>query len=401
MKRNFSNFIDGYFEYACDDFCPTPFHVWTGVSIIAGALERKVWIAPTLEPLYPNMYILLVSYPQVGKSTALLRGMKFLEGLKNTHNHEFKIIPEQITEAALIDSMKVLNAFQLGPTVVQYSSGFWYASEASSSAMKNEHGDFNATLTRFYDCPDVFRKKIKGEPHPTEIPYISFNVLAGTTFDFLKTIINEQSVLGGLASRFIYVVSKEQKVRKPKWGTVQQKNDQMRKALLDDLIKIHSLKGKFSATPEFVKLWEEIHPEFDRHMFELSPKLRSLASRKLTNITKMCMILSAAEGDSMVLTEEHWHRAVKMIDAVTKDNAFILSSAAMANADAQSGINQIIMQTLKGSGGSMPGAKLRLAVSNRGVDAMRVEPSLKSLQESGQIRLGARVELLVDPDTCF
>lgn len=401
MKRNFPNFLDAYIRYAHDNFCPDQFHLWTGLSMIAGALERKVWVRQGLVDHRPNIYVLLISHPGSGKTTAIARGADIIERFRSQHNPEFKIIPQQTTEAALVDLMRIVSAIQLGSRVYQYSSGYFYASEASSSALKNEHGDFNATLTEFYDCPPVFRKKLKGDSQTTEILNISFNVLAGTTFEFLKRLVNEESVLGGLASRFIYVISKERKVVESSWHKEQQIDEKTRNALVDDLAAINKLSGPFSPTQEFINCWKKWKFKFDHEMSVMdSARRESLLTRKPTNLIKVCMLLSIAEGNSLVLNESHWERGLSLMDEATRDNSFVLSSAVTANVDKQAAINQIILQALHKRGGKMKNTELRGVMIKYGVDASRVDTTLDSLSEAGQIKLaGGGFELLVDPDT--
>ena len=83
MPRNFPNWLQGYLEYTKASESPTPFHFWTGVSTIAGALRRRVWIDQRYFQWTPNFYIVLVGPAGVAaKSTSLRSGMKLLEKLK-------------------------------------------------------------------------------------------------------------------------------------------------------------------------------------------------------------------------------------------------------------------------------------------------------------------------------
>lgn len=407
MARNFPDFLTGYCDYAADAYCPPQFHQWVGLSVIAGALERKVWVAPAHIKQYPNIYCLLVSHPSTGKSTALERGVDLLEELKTNHNADFKLIPTQITEPGLVDMMGTLASIEIGTTIVRHSSGYFYASEASQCALQNLHGDFNATITLFYDCPRIFRKKIKMENHVNEIPNICFNVLAGSTFDYLKNIINEDSVMGGLASRFIYVIHRDRIVREPKWDAERKVDEQKRKLLLADLARINQLKGKFKPTPEFIQLWEDYQPEFDKFLIGLkSPRMESIMARKSTNLLKVCMILSASERDDLVLNESHWEKAKGFIDDITKDNALILSSAIIAQTDTQASMNQLILQTVRSHGGATSMISLRSAIFRQGNDVAKFEPTLKFLIDSRKVQLTSvkgspGIELLVDPDGCL
>ena len=391
-------------EYASDGFCPDDFHLWTGLSIIAGALERRVWLKQSLVVHHPNLYVLLVSHPGVGKSTALDRGVGLLEDLKTTVNPNFKIIPNQITEPALIDMMKILQEISVGSAVFRYSSGYFHASEASASALQNLCGDFNATITSLYDCPKMFRKKLKSDQHATEIPNACFNVLAGATFDYLKKLVNEESVMGGLASRFIYVIAKERKIRASKWGDVVSVDSKLQKLLMQDLLNINRMQGPFKPTEEYKKKWEEYQPEFDKFLIALnSPRMESIMARKFTNITKISMLLSASEGSTMTLTADHWDRAVSLVESVVKDNAFVISSAIMADKHSQAGLNQKILDTIEKFGGECKIEQIKNELIKNGNDVSKIDATIRMLAEANNIEnvnSGGRktIRLLVDPN---
>lgn len=401
--RNFPNFLDAYMQYANDNFCPPQFHLWTGLSAISAALERKVWVRPAQILEYPNIYVLLVSHPSIGKSTALNRGTELIEEIKAVHNPKFKIISTLSTDAALIKQMSIQNSFQIGTTTVQYSSGFFYASEASQSSLQNQHGNFNASITGLYDCPKVFRKSLAGDNFVTEIFNISFSMIAGTTFDFLRTLVDDNSVMGGLASRFIYVMSKERRIRSPKWNSEQKKDVKMRNLLVQDLFDIHNMLGCFEPTPEFISLWEEYQTMYSQYLIDQdSPRMESIMARKPTNLTKVCMLLSAAESSDKILHKGHWERGLQIIDDATKDNPFIVSSAVIANTDTQAGLSQLIIQTIGEKGKRVNMKIIKNAIRRQGNDVNRVELTMKFLAEAEKIRIHVTardtyVELLDDP----
>lgn len=343
-ERNFPDFLSAYFDYARDGFCPDRFHRWIGLSILSAAIERKVSLRQGMIYHIPNLYVMLVSHPAVGKTTAMDRGVDLLEGLKKDHNVDFKIIPNQATEPALVDAMRITNYFSLldGRIQIPHSSGFFYASEASASALQNVCGDFVASMTAFYDCPKFFRKITKKDGEIT-IENICMSMLAGSTFNYLKELVNEKSVMGGFASRLLYVVSKERKVREIKWGQAFDRDDEFRRKLIEDLARINKIAGPMKPTEGFIQAYEKWQPEFDQFLISLkSERHESILSRKGTNLIKIAMILSISEGDSLVVTEEHFERAKEMVDEVTEDNSFIISQALIANKDSQEGINEMI-----------------------------------------------------------
>lgn len=409
QKRNFPNFLEAYRDYARDNFCPEKFHLWTGISIISAALERKVSLSQG--PIYhiPNLYIMLISHPGVGKSTASDRGVELLEEIKKNVNPALRVLPTQMTEPALLDLMKIIDWVQVpgakGTTFdLAQSAGFFYASEASSSALQNTCGDFVAAMTALYDCPKHFRKKLKGEKHIIEIENACMNMLACSTFDYLRNLVNETSVMGGFASRVLYVINKERIVREPSWDETFVANVETKRKLIDDLTHINKLAGPMKASPEFKKKFLHWQPKFDRFLISLnSPRMESLYARKGTNLIKLSMILSVSESDSLILEGKHFDEAERLLEDVMSDTSFVLTSAITANPDRQDGISLMLLNTVKKTGGLTKMTDLKSAFIKFGGDAIRLEPTLKLLVEGGDVQLLSEgselyVKLLKNPD---
>lgn len=412
-RRNFPDFLRAYEQYASDGFCPDEFHIWTGLSMIAACLERKVWLEQRIKRSsichYPNIYVLLVAHPGMGKSTAMSRGISLIETLKAEKYPELRIIPTQTTEAALVELMEPPQSVEIFPGVVhQHSSGFFYASEASNSSLQDIYGTFNNTITGFYDCDPVFRKKLKGQSRMSEIKNICFNLVAASTFDYLKTLVDENSVMGGFASRLIYVISKERKVRESKWSEEASgpPDRTMEIKLIEDLHSIAQTKGRFNPTKGFIKRWEVAKPNFDRYLIGLgSSRMESLMARKFTNYTKIAMLLSVSDRTDLVITEEHWDRAVDLVDSVTKHNSSILTSALIAKKDTQEGLNTFILNAIEERGGEVGLKEFRRLLSRYGADPTRADATIEMMikadmirsitDESGVTKLG----LLVDAES--
>jgi hypothetical protein len=403
VARHFPDFLAAYREYALDGFVPDRFHDWVGRSVLAAALERKVTLKAGRVHHIPNIFVMLVSHPGIGKSTAIEAGTDLIEAVRRDHNPNFKIIPNQATEPALVDLMKITERIALSPTVLYpHSSAYFYASEASASALQNTCGDFVAAMTAFYDCPKWFRKKLKGEQEPTEIENSCMNLLAGATFNYLKTLVNEQSVLGGFASRLIYVVSPERVVREVKWGSSREFDSGLGKKLVEDLAHINRLVGPMTASPEFIAKYEEFQPAFDQYLIDLkSERLEAIMSRKGTNLIKLAMIFSVSEGDSRVVEGRHFDRALEVIEEAYADNPSIIASAAMTDKMSQTGVNQFIAQTLKKNGGELPMTTLRMITMNHGASVGTLKETIDYMQSAGWLLFDSgtgRIKLLIDPD---
>ena len=100
MPRNFDNFITAYMEYASVSEAPAKFHFWTAVSVIAGALRRKVWLDMGRFHWFANFYIILVAPPGWKKSSSVGIGTSLLRRVEGVH-----FGPDAITWQALVTAL--------------------------------------------------------------------------------------------------------------------------------------------------------------------------------------------------------------------------------------------------------------------------------------------------------
>ena len=61
MSRELTNWLDSYLEYTENSESPISYHTWAGLSVVAGALQRRVYLKWGLgQVIYPNLYIVLI-----------------------------------------------------------------------------------------------------------------------------------------------------------------------------------------------------------------------------------------------------------------------------------------------------------------------------------------------------
>lgn len=347
-KRHYDNFIDAYIELNDDGFVPPQFTEWAAVSIIAATLERKAWLPWGGNfKFFPNMYILFVAKPGIGKSSAINPAVGMLRDLKQ-HGEGLHILPSQITEAKLIDLMgKNHRKFTHGTTVKEQCAGYFYASEASA-CLKDLYGGFINTITSFYDCDDNFQKAtMGGGERPVTLRNICFNLLAGSTFDYLGKLITDDNIMGGFASRLTYIIQDEYFERDMSWeqGSRKKRSSVDRYKLMQDLSKIQEIVGEFSADQEFAERWNKWAPEFDKfHQEQKSEKLQSLLARKPTIIRKLPMIIAAAESNDRVLRAHHWDRAMEMMNAAERQLPIMLREGRARDTKSQTGLNNALIK---------------------------------------------------------
>src|SRR5574338_1341831 len=100
MSRKFPDWLTAFCNYASFGEAPRRMYFWTGVSVVAGALRRRVWIDQAYFSWYPNFYVILVAPPGiVSKSTTADVGMSLLRQVSDV-----KFGPSVVTWQALVQS---------------------------------------------------------------------------------------------------------------------------------------------------------------------------------------------------------------------------------------------------------------------------------------------------------
>src|SRR3990167_7091843 len=115
-KRRCENWLQSFVEYASYGEAPLKMLFWTGVSTMAGALRRRVWMDMKYFQWVPNMYIIMVAPPGiVSKSTTANVGINILRRVDGIH-----FGPDVVTWQALIEALAKSTELALEPGTGEY-----------------------------------------------------------------------------------------------------------------------------------------------------------------------------------------------------------------------------------------------------------------------------------------
>lgn len=400
--RQFPDFLSAYASYSVDNFCPDSFHFWTGVSIVAGALERKVWVNQSGRLTYPNLYVFLIANPGEGKTTASDLGVNdFLRELRSSNETQaISLLPAQMTDAFFAAKMAHSSKFIYNGEEHTHCSHFLYVSEAENSLKElSGGGELTAALTDFYDCPKKWVKGTigNGEVHSQNL---CCNALVGCTFAYLGQLIPESKIMGGFASRILYVAHNDLKIRKVSWE-VSSRSLEAKRKLIADLQSINNLTGQFSVAPEFGAAFEAWFPTHDAARRAMSSeRMQAFQARKPTNLLKLAMICCVSESGDMVLRQEHWDRALSLVEQTEKNLPLILDAA--ASVKDQSGANLIVLRSAQRRRCSR--VELIAKLSQKGMGFVQAAETVDGMVNIGKLILDAKTrtyELVGDLEGYF
>jgi hypothetical protein len=320
--RHFPDWLRAYQQYTLYSEAPGVFHFWSGVSAIAGALERKVWIEQFYFQWTPNFYILLLAPPGIASKTVTSGiGANLLRQVEG-----IRFGPNIITWQSLVTSLAAAKKLiPLGdwqnedPVDVRYitMSPLTFISGEFGNLVDLKDRQMVDILVTLWDSQiGPFNKSTKTQwDDCVETPCV--NLIACTTPSWLQENAPEYFQMGGLSSRFIYVWAdrKRKLVAYPGYSLPDQKEyEELERKLVEDLAAISNLKGVYELTPEaivwgsawYTKHWESVQNNKvpDGH-----------DARKQTHIHKLAMVLAASRRDELVIEEKDLRDALAIVEA--------------------------------------------------------------------------------------
>lgn len=329
-KRNFESFIEGFLEYSKNIESPEKFLLWSAISCIAGALERKTWLMYSggTQYVYPNEYIMLVGESGVKKSTGASTAIDLLHEVQGV-----KFMSTQVTAASLV---KQLSDAGNDKTLVhngqnyKNSSIYLFSSEASVT-LKELHGGGSVVelMTNFYDCEPAgwsstrywSKETIGGGKSLVYNPCI--NMLACSTPNWLVKSIGKSEIQGGFTARILFVVQQGKSERSIGWHDIDQAGLlDMRRKLVEDLRQIASMSGQFSVSKDFGPAYNKMKHEVEAYL-AANPHtpLAGYYARKMWHCLKLCQILAADQGNEKLITTMHLDTARKLLESLEPDMA--------------------------------------------------------------------------------
>lgn len=212
--------------YTRDLESPEIYLRWGFISLIASALQRRVWMIsnpktqlPSESSIFSNLFNILIGPPATGKGRVIKAMASIIK-----HDSMKKVLPdgklrplintspdkiicerliEKLTECQDSQSFEVeVPGGGKEKRAVAHNSCSFLIEELEVLYSKNA-GDMVNVLNQFYDSGDLdYETKHHGKFH---IKNICVNMLAGTTPESVRNLLTEKVIAGGHMSRLILV----------------------------------------------------------------------------------------------------------------------------------------------------------------------------------------------------
>ena len=334
MSRKNPDFLQAYMNYSAHSEAPDKFHFWTGVSCVAGALRRKVWIDMGYFQWTPNFYIIFVAPPGIiSKSTTASIGMNLLKKVDGIH-----FGPDAVTWQALAQSLaastETFNIPELDQDLLFPMSAITIVSSEFGNFLNPSDREMVDMLVSLWDGQiGVYKKTTKTMGDDIiENPWI--NVLACTTPAWIAGNFPEYMIGGGFTSRciFIYGDKKRRYVAYPADHLPSDFQVQSQD-LIHDLEYISTnISGAYKLTAEaktWGERWYEEHFAAQAGSNLNTDKFAGYLARKQTHIHKLAIIMEASRSNHLQVTQEILEGAAGIITTLEQDMPKVFSHIGM------------------------------------------------------------------------
>jgi hypothetical protein len=316
MARIFNNWLEAYLRYTSASESPEAFHFWTGISVIASALRRRVVVDELLYEIVPNFYIILVGKAGVAKkSTTATLGANLLTEVPDIRfgpdSGSWQGIGDALQEAALYykinrddpdEKPRIMSAI----TVVASELGTFLTPDDSK---------YVSFLTDMWDGKrHIFRHRTK-HSGTIEVENPVINIIGATTPTWIKNNVPQKMIGEGLMSRviFVYADSGRKPVARPSKHVDGPELLRLRSDLITDLQEISTLVGSYQYTheaDEWMEAWySRLHDTSARPIHLASDRYDGYIARKQTHLIKLAIVFAAAKRNDLVLELEDFKEA--------------------------------------------------------------------------------------------
>lgn len=307
-KRPYSNWLEGYVNYS-QELAESPliFHLWTGISVLASVLGRRVWLPWSSRKLFPNMFIVLVAGSALcRKSSAILLGQELLQDIESRFTvttPPFTLYLERLTKEECIRRLAEVESL-IGDAAVTV-----HADELGACLNRESYkSGFFEDLIKYYDgSPHGHGTKTSGS-YRVERPCL--NLLAGTTPDWFSDVAPPSALSGGFLPRILFVYQDRNPRRIPH-PVMTEELVNLRQCLIQDLLELSKIQGEMTWSAEADRQYVEEYMEYN----PIGPSyMEPWYGRKYATGIKLSLIMALMMDRSLVIGERHFAMAMELID---------------------------------------------------------------------------------------
>lgn len=301
------DFIQTFLTYTESVPSPEIFRLWSAISCVAGALERRVWAQVLPRPTYANMFITLVAVPGVGKGVIEETAHLWRKAKGSNKRAIFHIAPDSVTSAALLLSLKDASRVIIrdGILLDEYHN-LLVAAEELGVLLPAHDLEFLSRLNYIFNNPPILEVRRAYIEDVISIVNPQLNILAGTQPGYLASLLPEEAWSMGFTARLIMIYAGSG----PKARLFQEhaSREDLERTLVAKLCELSELYGHMRWEPSAAELlinWDAggclPRPEHAR--------LLPYNNRRTQYVIKLAMVSALSRENELVIRRDDIIRA--------------------------------------------------------------------------------------------
>lgn len=316
MARELSDWLDSYIKYTENSESPLSYHVWCGLSVIAGALQRRIYLKWGLgRIIYPNLYVVLVGPSgRTRKGVAIGIAKEFLKKVPG-----ISVAPESSSgRQALILAMKraMTNFQDPSDGQIKFHCAVTAFSEELSVFLGQGDIAYLSNLTDWYDSKDDWEYETVGRGKDS-LQGLCLNLMGGTAPDWIQSMIPQEALGGGFTSRIIFIVEEKKRQLVPKYVPTPEEIELADKLQID-LERISQLAGEVTFSEEAEKIYIDWYIKQDTALSNNQPpipdsRFAGYCERRATHLQKLMLLCTASRGDDLMIQAEDVNRSLALL----------------------------------------------------------------------------------------
>lgn len=301
------DFINEFFDYTEGIPSPAIFRRWGGIATLSGVLERRIWVRTAAGNAYPNLFLLFLAHPAIGKTQVLSIIRKMWSETKTIYS-----APDSLTKASFLDRLSKCprQIISEGKLLDEFHSMQIAADEFGNLVPTHDTLFLNVLNTVYNNPEDSYSEERRtGTVKELSIYRPSISLIAGTQPGFLHELLPESAWTMGYMSRTIMIYASSG----PDVDIFAEINHEEKElrfrelvAKLKEYVKIYGQATLMPSAMDAIKKWRDTKYEpVPQHS-----KLLHYVGRRLLHILKLSTIACVSRTGGIKIEDQDFYRAL-------------------------------------------------------------------------------------------
>ena len=367
------NLLDLFVYMRQNDEIPMEFVQWSCLALVAACVGDRVFFYRLEdEPLYPNLYTILVDESGVGKGRATSLVERFCRDIPIVAYKRMKV-----TAPKLIDTLGKEGFTEEGAMLIPNPKIFLVMPELAFYLGKGEHAQgLIEMMTELYGGSCTFSEGTRMHGDVT-VRDPCINWFAGSTKEWLLNAVTPEAIKSGFFARTAVIYGSDtEQVWRPKYHDDYKWVVNHVQARVLDLCNTH---GEMTMTPgaeAWMESWlaNRVKPDDDM----LLPTYR----RQREMVTKIAMVLSLCMSTELSITVSHVVRAEKAVRKIVEQNMPDLIEFSARTPETKT---EVVVRNMLRKRGELTQTELTRKVFRHGINAEGARKAVASLKVKGMV----------------